>query len=268
MRSNSEESPDCSVSSLIPAAGLSLSSIWRTTDLTGWIRFGFPAGLSALTLWGLFFIDRYLLAALRDQYAVGIYSVGAVIGEKAVSIPTLAFFTAASPLLVRAFEHHGRSEVERLMRAYTRVLTLFGLPIVAYLVANAGILVPVLAGTQYYQPAAAVAPVIALGSFLYGLALIGNTGLVVARRTAPLVVGSLAGLTVNIVANLIFTPIQFGLRNLPLAAADILVVLGTIVWSMVAVWAHARWVAAAQVPYLVWVGIATVLQLAITVANW
>ena len=73
---------------------------------------------------------------------------------------------------------------------------------------------------------------------------------------------------VNLVANLSFTPIQFGLRNLPLAAADILVVLGTIVWSMVAVWPHARWVAAAQAPYLVWVGIATVLQLSITAANW
>ncbi len=73
---------------------------------------------------------------------------------------------------------------------------------------------------------------------------------------------------INLIANLSFTPIQFGLRNLPLAAADILVVLGTIVWSMVAVWPHARWVAVAQVPYLVWVGIATVLQLSITTANW
>ena len=73
---------------------------------------------------------------------------------------------------------------------------------------------------------------------------------------------------INLVANLSFTPIQFGLRNLPLAAADILLVLGTIVWSMAAVWPHARWVAVAQVPYLVWVGIATVLQLSITAANW
>ena len=30
---------------------------------------------------------------------------------------------------------------------------------------------------------------------------------------------------INFVANLLFTPIQFGLRNLPLAAADILIVL-------------------------------------------
>ncbi|MCO6455521.1 MAG: tryptophan-rich sensory protein [Pirellulaceae bacterium] len=73
---------------------------------------------------------------------------------------------------------------------------------------------------------------------------------------------------INLVANLIFTPIQFGLRNLPLASVDILIVWGTILWMMVAVWKHYKWVAVAQVPYFVWVSIATVLQLAITWWNW
>ncbi len=72
---------------------------------------------------------------------------------------------------------------------------------------------------------------------------------------------------INLVANLIFTPIQFGLRNLPLAAADILLVWSTILWAAVAVWPHYRWVAVAQVPYFVWVSIATVLQLSITWSN-
>lgn len=71
----------------------------------------------------------------------------------------------------------------------------------------------------------------------------------------------------NLAANLLFTPIQFRLRNLPLAAADILVVFATIPWMMAAVWRHHPWVALAQVPYLVWVAIATVLQMAITAWN-
>ena len=73
---------------------------------------------------------------------------------------------------------------------------------------------------------------------------------------------------INLAANLIFTTIQFGLRNLPLALVDILVVWSTIIWMMVAIWPHYRWVAVAQVPYLVWVSIATVLQLSITGMNW
>lgn len=73
---------------------------------------------------------------------------------------------------------------------------------------------------------------------------------------------------INLAANLLFMPIFAGLRNVPLAAADILIVWVTILWSMFAVWPHYRWVAAAQVPYFAWVSIATVLQLSITWMNW
>ena len=73
---------------------------------------------------------------------------------------------------------------------------------------------------------------------------------------------------INLVANLMFTPIQFGMRNLPLAAVDILIVWGTIIWMAVAIWKHYRWVSLAQMPYFVWVSLATVLQLSITTMNW
>jgi translocator protein len=37
---------------------------------------------------------------------------------------------------------------------------------------------------------------------------------------------------------------------------------------IIAAWKHYRWVAVAQVPYLIWVSIATVLQVLITWMNW
>lgn len=73
---------------------------------------------------------------------------------------------------------------------------------------------------------------------------------------------------INLAANIAFTPIQFGLRSLLLAAADILIVWGTIIWMIVVIWKHYRWVAVAQVPYFVWVSIATALQLSISWSNW
>lgn len=72
---------------------------------------------------------------------------------------------------------------------------------------------------------------------------------------------------INFLANVAFTPIEFGLRNLPLATVDILIVWVTIVWMMVAVWRHLWWIAVAQLPYLIWVSIATVLQISITWMN-
>ncbi len=86
------------------------------------------------------------------------------------------------------------------------------------------------------------------------------------RRKLPWLVA--LPFAINLVANLIFTPIQFGMRNLPLAAVDILIVWGTTIWMSVAIWKHYRWVAVAQVPYFVWVSLATVLQLSITAMNW
>ena len=56
---------------------------------------------------------------------------------------------------------------------------------------------------------------------------------------------------VNLITNLVFTPIQFGLRNLDLAAVDIVIVWVTIPWMMAVIWKYYRWVALAQVPYLV-----------------
>ena len=74
----------------------------------------------------------------------------------------------------------------------------------------------------------------------------------------------------NLVFNFAFTPLQFGLKNNLLAAIDILLVLGTLVWALYAVWHAApgmRWLVYANIPYLLWVTFATGLQLTITYLN-
>jgi len=74
----------------------------------------------------------------------------------------------------------------------------------------------------------------------------------------------------NLIFNLAFTPIQFGLKNNLLATLDILLVIGTLMWALVVVW-HAspdlRWVVYANIPYLMWGIFATVLQITITYLN-
>ena len=75
----------------------------------------------------------------------------------------------------------------------------------------------------------------------------------------------------NLVFNAAFTPLQFGLKNNLLAAGDILLVLATLGWAQWALW-HAspdlRWIVYANIPYLLWVSFATVLQLTITYLIW
>lgn len=71
----------------------------------------------------------------------------------------------------------------------------------------------------------------------------------------------------NLVFNLVFTPIQFGLQNNYLAFLDILLVLGTLIWAMIVVYKYAHWITWANLPYLLWVLIATTLQTSITILN-
>jgi benzodiazapine receptor len=92
------------------------------------------------------------------------------------------------------------------------------------------------------------------------------TVLKVVRGELPRII--LIPLAINLASNVAFTPIQFGLRNLPLAAVDILVVLVTIVWWIALAWRPgSQWIAFVLSPYLVWVSIATVLQFSITLMN-
>lgn len=71
----------------------------------------------------------------------------------------------------------------------------------------------------------------------------------------------------NLIFNLAFSPIQFGLKNNTLALIDICLVLSSIIWSMVAIWPINKFLALAFLPYLVWVSIASVLQIAIWLKN-
>ena len=73
---------------------------------------------------------------------------------------------------------------------------------------------------------------------------------------------------VNLAANLLFLPIFAGLRSVPLAAVDILIVWVSLLWCALDIWPYSRWVAVAQGPYFAWVSIATVLQLSIAALNW
>ncbi len=104
-------------------------------------------------------------------------------------------------------------------------------------------------------------------SVLYILITISFGGVVkmFLEKKIPFVV--LLPFLLNIIFNAVFTWIQFGLKNLPLASLDILLVLGTLVWAMIAIFPYAKWITYMQIPYVLWVTFATVLQLAVTHLN-
>ena len=121
-----------------------------------------------------------------------------------------------------------------------------------------------LAKPFFAPPASVFGPVWAV---LYVVILISFGFVLVQYLRRRLPFGLLLPFILNLVFNAAYTPIQFGLKNNLLASVDILLVLGTLAWALSAIWRRARWVALVNIPYLLWVGFATVLQLSITWLN-
>ena len=117
---------------------------------------------------------------------------------------------------------------------------------------------------SWSPPASLFGPV---WTFLYILIAVsfGKVFILFFQKKLPFIV--VLPFILNLVFNLAFTPIQFGLKNNLLASADILLVLATLVWAIVAIWPRLRWVGYLQIPYLLWVSFATVLQLTVTYLN-
>ncbi len=104
-------------------------------------------------------------------------------------------------------------------------------------------------------------------SILYVLifASFGTVFYKVYTKEIPLIVA--LPFILNLVFNFTFTYFQFGLKNNVLAAIDIILVLITLIWSMIAIYPYIKWVVILNIPYLLWVCFATVLQFTVTYLN-
>jgi tryptophan-rich sensory protein len=104
-------------------------------------------------------------------------------------------------------------------------------------------------------------------SVLYFLIAIsfGTVFYKVFNKQLPLIVA--LPFILNLIFNFSFTYFQFGLKSNILSAIDITLVLVTLVWAIIAIYPHIRWVALINIPYLIWVCFATVLQFTVTYLN-
>jgi len=87
----------------------------------------------------------------------------------------------------------------------------------------------------------------------------------IANKQLPSII--LWPLILNLLFNFMFTPIQFGLRNNFLAMIDIGLVLCTLIWLLKLLMVYFPIAALVNIPYLLWVMFATVLQVTVTWLN-
>lgn len=105
-------------------------------------------------------------------------------------------------------------------------------------------------------------------TFLYTIIFISFGFVFYQAYLGKLNFSSILPFLLNLIFNFSFTYFQFGLRNNLLASIDIILILSTLIWALLSIFPHYRWVAFINIPYLLWVTFATCLQLTITYLNW
>ncbi len=85
------------------------------------------------------------------------------------------------------------------------------------------------------------------------------------RRELPFIVA--LPFILNIIFNLLYTPVNFGLKDLGAATVIVYLILATTIWAMIAIWKYSRPVTYMYVPYVLWVAFATILQTTVWIMN-
>ncbi len=104
-------------------------------------------------------------------------------------------------------------------------------------------------------------------AFLYVLILVSAGSVVYAIYKDILPLTAALPFVLNLIANGLYTPLQFRLGSFWLALVDILIVDCTLVWTLFVLFPILPFAAYILLPYLAWVLFATVLQIAITYKN-
>ncbi len=165
------------------------------------LRFGLPTMPAELSLYGLNFVDRIIIARTLGLAEAGLYAV-AVKFAQGINIIVRGFQLAWPPLA------YSIADDDEARRVYARVVTLF-LAGCAFVVAALWLLAPwiarALAAPKYFESHEAVglvsAAIALYALYMVQLVILGRTG-----RTELNFPATLAALVVNVVLNLILVP--------------------------------------------------------------
>lgn len=177
-------------------------------SLSRFLGYGFPMVGWALASQILGLSDRFVIGAFHGTTPVGIYSASynlVVMGFGLLGGPLLM---AAQPLIVSAWAARNRDVIVDVVTAYSRPYIVAVVPLLVLLTICSRDVVSVVV-TGAFRDGSRVVPVLALGSFVWGLAMFGHKGLELMERTR-LMFGLVAACALfNLGLNLVFVP-RFG----------------------------------------------------------
>lgn len=155
-------------------------------------------------------VDLFLIGALLDSHAAGLYEV-AYRGADLVLLPLTATTAVIGPEYARRFALKDHRGLQKLVTQSTRGLVLLSAPIALCLIVFAGPIIRLIFGTQYAEGAGAMA-VLSGGSLLMLVlgpvhVLLGMTG-----RSRTIAVGAFVGIGLGALLSVALIP-RFGIEG-------------------------------------------------------
>ncbi len=175
--------------------------------LKGYIAYGYPISMSLSMALILASTDRFMLAWLMNEAAVGAYHASYSIANRTLDIIFLWFGTAAAPALVMALEKGGARALKLAAEDQARILMLVTLPAAIGVALVSRPLAEVLIGPELRSASAMVTPWIAASAFLSGwLYYYFNQAFTLSKRTLLLLLTMIFPAVANIALNFVLIP--------------------------------------------------------------
>jgi O-antigen/teichoic acid export membrane protein len=150
------------------------ASLWRGArpsltlmpDLKPLLVYGLPLTATFALEFVVSSSDRFLLAALLNNEAVGIYTAGYDLVAHVINLLLVTVNLAAYPLVVRAFEQHGREAAREQLDRNGSLLLLIAIPVTLGFIVLAPQIVALMLGEAFHAGATQLVPWVALAIFM------------------------------------------------------------------------------------------------------
>jgi O-antigen/teichoic acid export membrane protein len=173
------------------------------------LRFGIPLVPVTVSFWVFTAADRVVVGKVSGLEELGYYSVAVTVTLVFVVL-TSAVSQAWVPRAIQLFEEERARAAVAIGDSLTYYV--FGLGVLASVIAALSPeVIAILSGPEY-APAAAAIPLLCMGSVAYGSQTITATGMTMMHRTGRLAVISLVAAAVNVVAAVALVP-RFGITG-------------------------------------------------------
>jgi O-antigen/teichoic acid export membrane protein len=196
------------------------------------LQYGIPFTLSLSIGFLVNSADRYMIAMIESVESSGLYAAGYDLPGKILSMIFVSLSLAATPLVMRSYEHEGTERTTKLLRKYFSLSCSILVPSCIGIIILTENIATVLLGQQFREAAIDLLPLIAIGTLLAGTkSYYVDLSFQLANRTRVQVWIAVIAFGVNIGLNIWWIP-KFGIIGAAYSTIATFIVSVGISWMM------------------------------------